>query len=610
MSMDARWKVYVQDRRFDDNQISNMYLKLKWETVGRFSFDFRPMDGDESYMVANNTLRIFWGDLHKLDGVIQRVDWDSTQWCYHIYGADIRGLLLERVNATPATVHSYTSDIQTNVMFTGCNFPTNIWTGAGENIGKYTFKYHIGIQNTIRITSPTIRWDYVVERGTVYDHVNGCLYDATKNWVPQEYAGATLRFVSGACKNNVYNINGNTANKVCIRLPGEPASLYQMGDATTVSLKWATCFPTAFCACLTGTTSVVVIGSDRGVYLSDDGGTSWATQCSTLPDGVAFSKIVNCGNDIICGITGNAVYRSADAGVTWSNVYTATSVLYPAGVGTNITLYDIAAYESVVQVTGRYIVYGGGIVAESSDLGASWSLKWEKYYVDIRTQFNFSVSPTQILASFPARMLTWNGSQYVEGVTIDPRYSEAYCWSDDQLYVAAGGNTVLNIFAVSQSATSVVSNIAPSGTLMGAGPFLNANGTILLGISGNGTYADYTLKTSTTFTDWTGVTTTPATVAALYSGDVWGSTVIIHQKAYLFDTGPIWINQSTGGASGKIPGCSRIGDIYEIVLWKLTQLQPPSIAPATLQQDNHIIQYNNVNDQSDHTTVMTVRGTS
>src|SRR5574343_2130 len=134
MVMDARWKVYVQDRRFDDNQISNMYLKLKWETVGRFSFDFRPIDGDESYMVPNNTLRIFWGDLHKLDGVIQRVDWDAQQFCYHIYGADIRGLLLERGNATPATFHSYTSDMQTNVMFDGCDFPTNIWTGSGENI--------------------------------------------------------------------------------------------------------------------------------------------------------------------------------------------------------------------------------------------------------------------------------------------------------------------------------------------------------------------------------------------------------------------------------------------------------------------------------------------
>lgn len=217
MVMDARWKVYVQDRRFDDNQISNMYLKLKWETVGRFSFDFRPMDGDESYMVANNTLRIFWGDLHKLDGVIQRVDWDSTQWCYHIYGADIRGLLLERVNTEERTVHSYPSDVVTTLMYEGCDFPTNVWTGSGENIGRYTFNYRLNIQNTIR-TFTGIPGDLKVypdiDRGTITAFGNEYIEDATKAWGVDRWRDGSCRIINGEYKDSFFKVLSNTANRL------------------------------------------------------------------------------------------------------------------------------------------------------------------------------------------------------------------------------------------------------------------------------------------------------------------------------------------------------------------------------------------------------------
>jgi len=220
MSMDARWRVYIQDRRFEDNQISNLFIKLKAGTVGRFTFDFRPIDGDESYMVANNTLRIFWGDIHKLDGVIQRVEWDQSKFCYHVYGADLRGLLTDRVNTEKTVVHSYPSDVQTSILFEGCDFPTNIWTGPGETIGKYTFNYKIGIQNTVRVGSqtPGYQWvvDTVVERGTVYGFVNECIYDATKSWTVNEYQNCALRFVDGACKNNIYKVNSNATSTVCI----------------------------------------------------------------------------------------------------------------------------------------------------------------------------------------------------------------------------------------------------------------------------------------------------------------------------------------------------------------------------------------------------------
>lgn len=307
--MDAAWKVYVQDRRFDDDQISNCFLKMKYETVGRFTFDFRAIDGDESYMVVGNTLRIFWGDLHKMDGVIQRVDWDSKQFCYHVYGADIRGFLLDRVNTEPATVSSYTSDVTSQVMFTGCDFPTNIWTGAGESIGKYTFHYKIGIQNTIRITSATNIWRYCVERGTVYDHVNGCLYDATKSWATNQWQGATLRFVSGACKNNVYTICGNSSTKVCIRTAtatcmqtatgDECAKYYDFGTRTFYNIienPFLEIQPDDSWSFATTSTSGVAgfdspgYNSDTCIYLNSGGGYRYVRSYATQTIGATVYK--------------------------------------------------------------------------------------------------------------------------------------------------------------------------------------------------------------------------------------------------------------------------------------------------------------------------------
>jgi hypothetical protein len=66
----------------------------------------------------------------------------------------------------------------------------------------------------------------------------------------------------------------------------------------------------------------------------------------------------------------------------------------------------------------------------------------------------------------------------------------------------------------------------------------------------------------------------------------------------------------TGGGTlmGTVPGCSRLGDIYEIVFASMERIEPASVAPATLEKDNHIIKYNQTDDLSKRTTVMTVRG--
>lgn len=473
--MDAAWKVYVGDRRFDDNQISNLFLKLKYETVGRFTFDFRPIDGDESYMVANNTLRIFWGDLHKLDGVIQRVDWDDSQYCYHVFGADIRGFLLDRVNTEPSTVSSYTSDIQTQVQYTGCDFPSNIWTGAGDKIGTYTFHYKLGIQNTIRITSATRNiWHNVIERGTVYEHQNGCLYDATKNWTPMQYAGATLRFVSGACKNNVYNVNGNTANRVCIRLPGENADEY-------------------------------------GIFVS--------AEKKTI-DGVEYGQAIRDPQFESGVIQPHDRLQIDDPEGVWCE----------AGSG---------------EITGD---------SYSGDYAATWTgsnpfslFQGIDHYLGVITL------PASVNLEFMAKGAV--GKRIYAALWFCP---------------GADTDTARIGFYSAQMTNAVSTTWAQGGTSVWAG-----------GI-------------------WPG------------SYHVW--LRLAPDAGVVVDDVELWIAgfegwwTTSGNVEGKIPGCSRLGDIYEIVTASMSRIEPASLAPATLEKDNHIIKYNQTEELSDRTTVVTVMG--
>lgn len=456
--MDAAWKVYVGDRRFDDDQISNCFLKMKYETVGRFTFDFRPMDGDESYMQNGRTLRIFWGDLHKMDGVIQRVDWDDDNWCYKVYGADIRGFLLDRVNTEPATVSSYTSDVQSQVMFTGCDFPTNIWTGAGESIGKYTFHYKIGIQNTVRTLGATqTRWEHYTERGTVYDHVNGCLYDATKNWEPNALRGATLRFVSGACKNNVYNINGNTSNRVCIRLPGE--SPLELTDSITID-------------------GVTYGGALRNAHFETGELSPW-----TFSDTSLISATVLISED------------------SYDGSYSCNLRIYPGK-------WTMNPEADIDQVTATRLMPGSGFI--TFRMKTDWPTK-------ARTLLTFQ------------NVRFWDFGPYPDWTYVSVAFSNGIEWGTSTLY---------------------------------------------LGMSPDVRY-DHTYTEHNTWID---------------------DLQIYHSSV-------------SASPEGTIPGCSRIGDIYEIVYASMERIDPSPIIPATLEKDNHIIRYNRVNSLSDHTTSMTIRGT-
>jgi len=95
----------------------------------------------------------------------------------------------------------------------------------------------------------------------------------------------------------------------------------------------------------------------------------------------------------------------------------------------------------------------------------------------------------------------------------------------------------------------------------------------------------------------------------------WGHTGHADYDVLIYNP-EIWVDKtlfpdaSCGPATvaGKIPGCSRLGDIYEIVTASMERIEPASLTPATLEKDNHIIKYNQTDELPDHPTVVTVMG--
>ncbi|MDP4200084.1 MAG: T9SS type A sorting domain-containing protein [Bacteroidota bacterium] len=102
----------------------------------------------------------------------------------------------------------------------------------------------------------------------------------------------------------------------------------------------------------------VLLGTDRGLLVSTDGGKRWTESDSGLPN-KTFRGLVQNNNGIFAG-TGAGVVRSTDSGATW-------------------VLEDHGLYGSVVNqldVFGNSIVSReDGAISSSSDMGDSWELR-------------------------------------------------------------------------------------------------------------------------------------------------------------------------------------------------------------------------------------------
>lgn len=374
--MDIKWKVQVLDKMFDDTYVRNLYLKMKYNTLGRFSFDMRDFGTVEveSYFAVGNTIRIFWGDILKMEGVIQKLVKSTTSWGWSIYGCDLNGLLLDRTPNMPYELGCDSLTIANSVMYAGCDFPTSMWgVGDGEEQGTYVLRYKVGLNTAykqIRNLPHDLTWQTSTggEGGIVSSVTSTSIVDDTKNWIVDQWKGAHCRMVTGAMKNNVYEVLSNTANSLNIG-GGIPSDYFEVGRAGPIAVDgdrvyvgdaangqvqvydiegnhittWgsqglnAPNIYTISCIAVSGGYVYIGVGSVNKVMKFTTSGTyvkEFAKGGMYLPDGTTY--VWGCSSPVGIAVTGGLLYLdNADGGVV--NVFNLDGVIQAqvcSGMGT------------------------------------------------------------------------------------------------------------------------------------------------------------------------------------------------------------------------------------------------------------------------------------
>lgn len=99
-------------------------------------------------------------------------------------------------------------------------------------------------------------------------------------------------------------------------------------------------------------------GTDGGIFLSPDNGTSWTAASTGLTNTVIYALAVS-GTDLFAATHGGGVFHSADNGTTWTPVNTGLTNLFVSGL--------------VATGTDLFAGTSGGGIFRSSDNGANWS---------------------------------------------------------------------------------------------------------------------------------------------------------------------------------------------------------------------------------------------
>jgi hypothetical protein len=123
------------------------------------------------------------------------------------------------------------------------------------------------------------------------------------------------------------------------------------------------------------------VASQRDLFVSRDGGSTWQVLQNVLPGLVLALEVDPKDSALLyAGVDGLGIYKSADGGLTWSAVNTGLNVKPGAHIGITAIAIDETNSQRVVAAEGSWVgansdhFYPLGIL-ESLDGGATWRLK-------------------------------------------------------------------------------------------------------------------------------------------------------------------------------------------------------------------------------------------
>ena len=189
--------------------------------------------------------------------------------------------------------------------------------------------------------------------------------------------------------------------------------------------------------------------SDSGVFRSVDGGVSWSANNTSLTDKLFYSIAVNSNDQVFAGSHG-CVYRTSDYGNTWTALSSGLDTGYVNALAIN--------------AAGDIFAGIGGSVYKSSDNGATWSslVSWQSHNVSISklavnsdgVLFACSKSLSFVFSEGIGIMRsddngnTWTKTSFPDSsnwsILLKP-YGEMYACSEDVYHSINDGNTWENL---------------------------------------------------------------------------------------------------------------------------------------------------------------------